>query len=70
MSPILSALPSASALISLLLYVAIACVVIWAIIALVRWSGIAIPQPVWIILTAILCIVGILLIAKVFGFAV
>lgn len=54
-------------MLSLLIWVAIACVVIWAIIALVRWSGIPIPQPVWIILTAFLAIALILFIAKMFG---
>lgn len=54
-------------MLSLLIWVAVACVVIWAIIALVRWSGVPIPQPIWIILTAFLCIAGILLIAKFFG---
>lgn len=63
----LAVLPSAGALISLLIWVAIACVVVWAIIALVRWSGIPIPQPVWIILTAFVCIALILLIARLFG---
>lgn len=54
-------------LIQLLVTVAIACVVIWGIIALVRWSGVVIPQPVWIILTCFVCIFLILLIAKAFG---
>lgn len=66
--PILfAALPSTGAMLSLLIWVAVACVVIWAIIALVRWSGIPIPQPVWIILTAFLAIALILFIAKMFG---
>lgn len=55
-------------LLQLLIWVAVACVVIWGIIALVRWSGITIPQPVWIILTCFVCIFLILLIAKFFGF--
>lgn len=54
-------------LIQLLVTVAIACVVIWAIIALVKWTGIVIPQPVWIILTAFICIAAIVLIARFFG---
>lgn len=54
-------------MLSLLIWVAVACIVVWAIIALVRWSGIPIPQPVWIILTAFLGIALILFIAKVFG---
>ena len=63
-------LPSASALVSLLIWVAIAAIVVWAIIALVRWSGLPIPQPVWIILSAILGIVAILFIARAFGIIV
>lgn len=63
-------LPSAGSLIGLLVWVAIAAVVVWAIIALVRWSGIPIPQPVWIILTAFLGIACILLIARFFGMLV
>ncbi len=54
-------------MLSLLIWVAIAAVVVWAIIALVKWSGIPIPQPVWIILTAFVCIALILFIAKMFG---
>lgn len=54
-------------MLSLLIWVAVACIVVWAIIALVRWSGMPIPQPVWIILTAFLGIALILFIAKVFG---
>lgn len=58
---------SAGGLIGLLVWVAIAAVVVWAIIALVKWSGIPIPQPVWIIFTAFLAIAAILLIARAFG---
>jgi len=67
---LLAALPSVNALVSLLIWVAIAAIVVWAIIALVRWSGIPIPQPVWIILGALAGIVAILFIAKVFGLVV
>lgn len=42
----LAAAPSTSDMIGLLVWVAIACVVIWGIIALVKWSGLTIPQPV------------------------
>jgi len=66
----LAALPSTSSLIGLLVWVAIAAIVIWGIIALVKWSGIVIPQPVWIILTCFVCIALILLIARLFGLAV
>lgn len=62
-----SFLGSSGGLIQLLVFVAIACVVIWGIIALVKWSGIAIPQPVWIILTCFVCIFLIILIARAFG---
>lgn len=64
---LLAAVPSTASLIGLLIWVAIACVVIWGIIALIRWSGVTIPQPVWIILTCFICIALILLIAKLFG---
>lgn len=64
---LLALLPSTGSMLSLLIWVAVACIVVWAIIALVRWSGIPIPQPVWIILTAFLGIALILFIAKVFG---
>lgn len=66
----LALLPSTSSLIGLLVWVAIAAIVVWAIIALVKWSGVPIPQPVWIILTAFLGIVCILLIARLFGLMV
>lgn len=46
---ILAILPSSGSLIGLLVWVAIAAVVVWAIVALIKWSGIPIPQPVWII---------------------
>lgn len=42
----LAVLPSTGSLVSLLIWVAIAAVVIWGIVALIKWSGIAIPQPV------------------------
>lgn len=62
-----TALPSASSMIGLLVWVAIAAVVLWAIVALVRWSGVPIPQPIWIVLVAFVCIALILLMARVFG---
>lgn len=61
---------STSGLLGVLLWVAIAAVVIWAIIALVRWSGIPIPQPVIIILTALVCIFLIILLFRAFGMLV
>lgn len=54
-------------MLGLLLWVAVAAIVIWAIIALIKWSGIAIPQPVMIILTALVAIFLILLIFRAFG---
>lgn len=63
----LAAIPSSSSLLGLLLWVAIAAVVIWAIIALVRWSGIPIPQPVIIIFVALASILGIILLFRLFG---
>ena len=65
----LAAVPSTTGLVSLLIWVAIVVIVIAAIIALVKWSGIAIPQPVWIVLWAIIAIVLILWIARMFGVA-
>ena len=65
--PFLAVIPSSGGLIGLLVWVAIACIVAWAIIALIKWSGIPIPQPVWIILTAFIGIGLILLIARFFG---
>lgn len=59
--------PSTGGLIGILVWVAIAAIVVWAIIALVKWSGIPIPQPVWIILAAFVGIAAILLIARAFG---
>jgi len=67
---LLAALPSTGSLVGLLVWVAIAAIVIWAIVALIKWSGIPIPQPVWIILAAFIGIALILLIARLFGLAV
>jgi hypothetical protein len=71
MNPLLilavGALPSTAGLLGILIWVAVAVVVVWAVIALVKWSGIPIPQPVWIILTAFIAIALILLIARFFG---
>lgn len=70
MITLLAVLPSAGSLIGLLIWVAIAAIVIWAIVALIRWSGIPVPQPVWIILTAFIGIALILFIAHMFGLVV
>lgn len=61
---------STGSLIQLLIWVAVACIVVWAIIALVKWSGIAIPQPVWIIFIAFVSIGLIVLMARFFGLMV
>lgn len=58
---------STGSLVNLLVAVAILCVVIWAVIALLRWAGLVIPPPVAIILTALVCIFLILFIARAFG---
>lgn len=65
---LLALIPSTSGLVGLLVWIAIACIVAWAIIALIKWSGIPIPQPVWIILTAFIGIALILIIARFFGY--
>ncbi len=68
MIPLLSVVSfTTSGLLGLLLWVAIACVVLWAIIALVRWSGIPIPEPVRIVLVALVCIALIILLFRAFG---
>ncbi len=56
--------------VGLLVTVAIIAIVAWAIFALVKWSGIPIPQPVWIVLAALIGIFLILLIAKLFSAAI
>lgn len=50
--------------IGLLVQIAIICVIIWAVWALLQWSGIAIPEPVRIVLIALVCIVLIIWLAK------
>lgn len=67
---LLAATPSSASLIQLLIWFAIAAIVAWAIIALVKWSGVPIPQPVWIILGAFAGIALIIFIARMFGYAV
>jgi hypothetical protein len=64
---ILAATLNTGGLLSLLLYVAILAVVIWAIYALLQWAGITIPRPIAIILTALVCIVVILWLFKFAG---
>jgi hypothetical protein len=64
----LLSVPSTGNLIQLLIWFAVAAIVVWAIIALVKWSGVPIPQPVWIILGAFAGIALILFIARLFGY--
>lgn len=63
----IAALVAEGGLIGLLLKVAIACVVIWAIYALLQWAGITIPRPVQIILIALACILIIYWLFAIFG---
>lgn len=63
----LAASISSSSLIGLLIWVAIAAIVIFAILALIKWAGIVIPPPVQIIFWAFLSIALVLLIARFFG---
>lgn len=58
---------STGGLLGLLLYVAVALIVLWAIWALIKWSGIALPEPVRIIAIALLCIVAIVLLFRIVG---
>lgn len=64
---LLAALPSSAELLSLLVWVAIACVVVGGIIALIKWSGVQIPPPVVIIFWCFVAVAMILFIARVFG---
>ena len=66
MNLILTAFTTGS-LLGLLLEVAIACVVIWAIYALLQWAGIPIPRPIQIILIALVCIIVIIWLFKLAG---
>jgi hypothetical protein len=66
MTPLLLALVMSPA-IALLVKVAIVCVILWAIWALLAWAGVTIPRPVQIILIAIGCIVGIYLTIDILG---
>lgn len=63
----LLAAPSTTGLVSLLIWVAIAVIVIVAIVALIKWSGIVVPQPVIIVFWALVAIVLILWLANFFG---
>ena len=65
----LAAIGTAGGLIGLLIYVAVAVVVIWAIWQLIIWLEISIPRPVQIVFIALICIAGIILLARAFGYA-
>lgn len=65
-----ASLPTTGSLMGLLFWVAIFCVVVWGIYALIQWSGIAIPRPVWIIATCLVCIFLIVLLFRLFGLVV
>ncbi len=53
----LAAITFPSGVIGLLFKIAIICVVVWGIYALLQWAGIAIPRPVQIILICVICII-------------
>lgn len=63
---LLGAVVVAGSLVGLLLKVAILAVVIWAVVALLRWAGITIPEPVRIILIALVCIALIYFLFEIF----
>jgi hypothetical protein len=67
MIPLLLTIVVGESLVGLLLKVAIACVIIWAIYALLQWAGITIPRPVQIILIALVCILVIYWLFQIFG---
>jgi hypothetical protein len=54
-----------SGLLGILLTVAIVCIVVWAVYALLQWAGIAIPRPIQIILIALCCIIAIYWLFKI-----
>lgn len=56
-----------SGALGLLFKVAIACVIIWAIYALLQWAGITIPRPIQIIFIALVCILIIYWLFELFG---
>ncbi len=53
----LAAISFPSGVIGLLFKIAIICVVVWGIWALLQWAGVAIPRPVQIILICVICII-------------
>jgi len=69
MIPILAIL-NISALLQMLIYLAIVGLIIWGIFALLRHFGLAIPQPVMIVLYVLAGVALILFLARAFGVAV
>lgn len=65
-----AALPSIGALVHVFLVLAVVALIVWGIVALLRYAGWTIPQPVWIVLTVLGGIFLIILLARVFGYAV
>jgi hypothetical membrane protein len=63
-------LVNAPGLLGLLLEVAILCIVVWAIVRLLAWAGITIPEPIRIIFIALICIVAVVLLFRALGYAV
>ncbi len=64
---ILAALAFPAGALGILFKVAIACVIIWAIYALLQWAGIAIPRPIQIVFIALACILVIYWLFELFG---
>lgn len=54
-------------LLGLFMWVAIACVVAWGIVAFVKWLQWPIPEPVRIVAIVLFCIFMILLMFRVFN---
>lgn len=63
-------LPSVGALVHVFIILAIVALIVWGVIALIRYSGWVIPQPVWIVLTVLGGIFLIVFLARIFGYAI
>ena len=61
---------SVDALIHAFIVLAIVALIIWGVIALLKYMGWTIPQPVWIVLTVLGGIFIIVWLARVFGYAI
>lgn len=70
MNALLLAAISVDALVHFFIILAIICLVLWGVKALLAYMGVAIPQPVWIVLTVLGGILLIVWLAKLFGYAV